>query len=163
MIECEREREIRPMRRRQFIIFLLCAAGLFPALGAAHAEDGGSSGSGSDGSSGDNGGGDSGGGDDGGGDGGGGDGGNSGSGSANSGRSSEQDRAKADVEEGKALPLEEALKALGAHIPGRVIDVSLKSESQRLVYRFKVKSDDGSVRSVVMDAKTGKFRNIFGF
>jgi hypothetical protein len=160
---CESERDNAQMPRRLFIIFLLSAIGMFPMAGAARADNGesggsGSSGSGesgSDSSSGEDGGGeDSSGGDDGD---------NSGKGSANSGRISEQDRAKADVEEGKALPLEAVLKALGKRYPGRVIDVRLRNEALRLVYRIKVKSDDGSVRSVVMDAKTGKIRTIFGF
>jgi uncharacterized membrane protein YkoI len=67
------------------------------------------------------------------------------------------------VSSGKAMPLEEALKRLRNKYPGRVIDVSLRNEAKRLVYRFKVKSDAGIVRRVTMDAATGQFRGFLGF
>ena len=41
--------------------------------------------------------------------------------------------------------------------------MNLGESGKRLVYWFKVKSSDGNVRKVVMDAKTGKIRGLFGF
>jgi Peptidase propeptide and YPEB domain len=161
------------LSRRQFILLLLAASGAFTAFADAWAKDGdsgggGSGGSGSSGSgssgSGSSGSGSSGSGsddDDGGDDDGGDDGdGNSGSGS---GKRSEQDRVRNAVANGKALSLEEALKRLRVKFSGRVIDVALRKEGSRLVYSFKVKTDAGYVRKVVMDAATGQVRGLFGF
>lgn len=89
--------------------------------------------------------------------------GNSGSGSGTLGTRSDQDNAREAVTSGKAMPLYDALRRLGTRYPGRVINIDLQSEGRRLVYRFKVKGEDGNVRKVLMDAKTGKFRGIFGF
>jgi hypothetical protein len=155
------------LTRRALLLLLLSWLAIFPPAASAWAQNGGSggsnsgsgssnSGSGSD-SSGD-------GGDDGsdGGDSGD-DGGDSGSGSGNSGKKSEQDRALNAVSDGRAMPLGEALKRLNSKYSGRVIDVALRKEGRRLVYRFKVKSDTGFVRKVVMDAATGEFRGFLGF
>jgi uncharacterized membrane protein YkoI len=88
---------------------------------------------------------------------------NSGSGSSNSGKKSEQDRALSAVSTGRAMPLEDAIKRLRRTYSGRVIDVALRKDGNRLVYRFKVKTDSGFVRKVTMDAATGQIRGIFGF
>jgi uncharacterized membrane protein YkoI len=156
------------LSRRQFLFLLLTSLAAMPLGDCAFAKDGesgsdgggsGSSGSGSD---------DSGGGDDGdSGDdnsgGGNSNSGNSGSGSQNSGKYKDQYGAQDAVKSGKAIPLEDALKKLRANYPGRVISVNLGDSGSRLCYWFKVKSDDGNVRKVVMDAKTGKIRGLFGF
>lgn len=149
------------MLRRE-LLFALLLAGTFPLAGGAWAKDGESdnsgsgsdnSGSGSDSSgSGDDGGGD----DDSGG-------GNSGPGSQHSGKYLDQYGAREAVKSGNAMPLEQALKKLRARYPGKVIAVSMGHAESRLCYWFKVKSGDGNVRKVVMDAKTGKIRGLFGF
>jgi hypothetical protein len=155
--------------RRAFLFLAFVWLGILPPVASAWAKDGDSnSGSGSDnsgsnsGSGSDNSG--SGGGDDDDDDD---DDDNSGSGSDNSGsgsgKKSEQDRALSAVSSGRAMPLEQALKKLRDKHSGRVIDVALRKEGERYVYRFKVKSDAGIVRKVVMDAATGEFRGFFGF
>ncbi len=177
------------MTRRAFLLLILSWLAIVPPAASAWASDGdgdsggsnsgsgsGSSGSGSSGS-GSSGGGDddsggsnsgSGSGNSGSGSEGGDDddddsGGNSGSGSSGSGKKSEQDRARNAVAAGRAMPLEEALKRLRERYSGRVIDVDLRSEGKRLVYRFKVKSGGGVVRKVTMDAATGQIRGFFGY
>ena len=90
-------------------------------------------------------------------------GGNSGPGSQNSGKYRDQYGAREAVKSGNAMPLEEALKKLRARYPGKVISVNLGEQGSRLLYWFKVKSADGNVRRVVMDAKTGAIRGLFGF
>jgi uncharacterized membrane protein YkoI len=90
-------------------------------------------------------------------------GGNSGPGSANSGKYKDQYGAQDAVKSGSAISLEEALKKLHTRYPGKVISVNLGESGNRLVYWFKVKSSDGNVRKVVMDAKTGRIRSLFGF
>ena len=90
-------------------------------------------------------------------------GGNSGSGSQNSGKYKDQYGAQKAVSDGKAISLETALKKLRVRYPGKVISVNLGEAGGRLLYWFKVKTSDGTVRKVVMDAKTGKIRGLFGF
>jgi Peptidase propeptide and YPEB domain len=90
-------------------------------------------------------------------------GGNSGSGSRNSGKYKDQYDARKAVNAGDAISLEEALRKLRLRYPGKVISVNLGDSGNRLMYWFKVKSSDGHVRKVVMDAKTGAIRGLFGF
>jgi Peptidase propeptide and YPEB domain len=148
------------LARREFIFTLLLTCCLAPA-GNTWAKDGGSDSSGSD---------NSGSGSDSDGDDGGdgesdndGDGNNSGPGSQNSGNYRDQYQARDAVKSGNAMPLEQALKKLSARYPGKVISVNLGELGPRLCYWFKVKSDDGNVRKIVMDAKTGKIRGLLGF
>jgi Peptidase propeptide and YPEB domain len=154
------------LTRRELLIVLLLAGGLLPVPSAWASDDnGGSDNSGSGSGSGNSGSGsdtsgsyDSGDDDDGNVDGG-----NSGSGSQNSGKYKDQYDAREAVSSGKAIALEQALKKLRARYPGKVISVNLGESGGRLLYWFKVKSSDGSVRKVVMDAKTGRLRGLFGF
>jgi Peptidase propeptide and YPEB domain len=160
------------LARREFMFALLLAGGLLSA-GNSWAKDGGSDSSGSDSSGSDNSGSDNSGSDNSGSDNsgsdssgsddGGGDSNNSGPGSQNSGKYRDQYQARDAVKSGNALPLEEALKKLRARYPGKVISVNLGELGPRLCYWFKVKSDDGNVRKIVMDAKTGKIRGLLGF
>ena len=141
--------------RRLFLVLCLSWLAISPPGASAWAKDGDSSGSNSgSGSSNSGSGSDS--SDDSGG-------GNSGSGSHNSGKYRDQYQAREEVKSGNALPLEEALKKLRARYPGKVISVNLGEQGARLCYWFKVKSEDGNVRKVVMDAKTGAIRGLFGF
>ena len=153
------------LTRRELLIMLMLAGGLPPASSAwAGDDDGGSDNSGSGSGSDNSGSGsDSSGSDDSGGDDASGDGGNSGSGSHNSGKYKDQYGAREAVSSGRAIALEQALKKLRARYPGKVISVNLGESGGRLLYWFKVKSGDGSVRKVVMDAKTGRIRGLFGF
>jgi Peptidase propeptide and YPEB domain len=153
------------LSRRQFLFLLLTSLAAMPLGDRAFAKDGesgsGGGGSGSsDGGSGDSGGGDS--GDDNSG-GGNSNNDNSGSGSKNSGKYKDQYGAQDAVKSGDAIPLKQALQKLGTRYPGKVISVNLGEWDSRLCYWFKVKSDDGNVRKVVMDAKTGRIRSLFGF
>jgi uncharacterized iron-regulated membrane protein len=154
---------VRTLSRRQFLFLLLTTLAAMPLGDRAFAKDGegGSSGSGSGGS----GSGSSGSGSDD--SGGGGDDdssvGNSGSGSQNSGKYRDQYSAQDAVKSGNAIPLEQALQKLRTRYPGKVISVNLGELGTRLCYWFKVKSEDGNVRKVVMDAKTGKIRGLLGF
>ena len=141
--------------RRLFLVLCLSWLAISPPGASAWAKDGDSSGSNSgSGSSNSGSGSDS--SDDSGG-------GNSGSGSHNSGKYRDQYQAREEVKSGNAMPLEAALKKLRARYPGKVISVNLGEQGARLCYWFKVKSEDGNVRKVVMDAKTGAIRGLFGF
>jgi uncharacterized membrane protein YkoI len=145
------------LTRRVFLLLFLSWLAILPPVTSAWAKDGGSdnSGSGSDNSGSDSSGSDDDENDD--------SGGNSGSGSQNSGKYRDQYEAQEAVKSGNAMSLEEALKKLRARYPGKVISVNLGEQGSRLLYWFKVKSADGNVRKVVMDAKTGAIRGLFGF
>jgi uncharacterized membrane protein YkoI len=143
------------LTRRAFILLVLVWLGFLPPVASAWAKDGESSSGSNSGSGSSNSGSDDGGGDDDGDDG---DEDNSGSG-----KKSEQDRALSAVSAGRAMSLEQAMKRLRVQYAGRVIDVALRNDGKRLVYRFKLKSNDGVVRKVTMDAATGDIRGFLGF
>ena len=147
--------------RREFLIALMLTAAVL-SRDAAWAKDDGSDNSGSGSSN--SGSGSTNSGSDGSGDDGAGDGSDSsGSGSHNSGKYKDQYDARKAVSSGYAMSLEAALGKLRTQYPGKVISVNLGEAGSRLVYWFKVKSSDGNVRKVVMDAKTGEIRGLFGF
>jgi hypothetical protein len=139
--------------RRRFILLLLTSIVLMPHREPAFAKDGesGTGGGGDDGSDGGNSGAGNSSND------------NSGSGSRDSGKYKDQYGAQDAVSSGNAISLEDALKRLRARVPGKVISVNLGESGGRLLYWFKVKTSDGAVRKVIMDAKTGRIRGLFGF
>ncbi len=90
--------------------------------------------------------------------------GTSGSGSGNSGSGKrDQDKAKAAVQSGDAIPLSEALALLKKKYDGRVIEVLYAAKGSRIDYRFKILNENGKVSSVTMDARTGRVRGFLGF
>ena len=61
------------------------------------------------------------------------------------------------VRTGKAIPLKAALKRVESRYKGVVIDVELQATSRRLEYRFKIRTERGTVRTIRMNAETGRF------
>lgn len=61
------------------------------------------------------------------------------------------------VRSGKAMPLKAALKRVESRYRGTVIDVTLRSTGRRLEYRFKIRTERGTVRTIRMDAGNGRF------
>ena len=135
--------------------------------GDSGADSGGDGGHGNDGGNNNSGGGD---------DHGGSSGGNSGSGSDDSGSGSDsgggddngsdggfgrgtldQSDAERAVLLGEAIPLKVALRRVEDAYGGSVIDVNLRSNGRRLEYSFKIRTDRGSVRTIRMDAGSGRF------
>lgn len=174
-----------PMTRRNLLALFCCSVllSLAPQAGvfSAFAKDGdddndssgsgsGSSGSGSSGSSG-HGGGDSddnsghGGGDDddddNSGPGGGAD--DDDDGNSGSGRRSDQERARDGVEKGRILALKDVLRLVDEDKFGAVIAVDLRRYDNAEVYRLRTRDQQGTIRNLRINARTGKFMNIFGF
>lgn len=125
--------------------------------------DSGESDSGGESDGGDHGGGHDG-GDDGGGNDGGDDGGDDSGSSSGSDHDSGFDRGSLDqsdaaraVQSGEAMPFKDALQRVEESYGGAVIGVTLRSTGRRLEYRFKIITDRGAVRSIRMDAKSGRF------
>jgi len=59
--------------------------------------------------------------------------------------------------------LKQLLPRVTDRYKGKVIDVALWPEEDRLVYSFKLRTDRGSVRTIRMDARTGRFLGFGAF
>ena len=89
--------------------------------------------------------------------------GNSGSGNSGSGGNSgddenDHDDARNAVRNGDVLPLSKAMSLLRKSGQGRVIEVKLSKRGSSFEYRFKVIAVTGKVKTVRMDAATGRLR-----
>jgi uncharacterized membrane protein YkoI len=61
------------------------------------------------------------------------------------------------VRQGEAISLKSALRHVEDSYGGAVIGVKLRSTGRRLEYSFKIRTERGTVRTVRMDAKSGRF------
>lgn len=76
--------------------------------------------------------------------------------------SSDHDRARRAVEEGRILPLKEILvRAQGAH-PGQVLEAELEDEGGVMVYEIKMLTSDGRVMKLYYNAGTGELMKTKG-
>ena len=131
------------MKRRDFLLLLLAAlpsAGALlhvdPALADDKDDDGGDDDSGNDD-----------------------DGGNDDGGKDNADKGGEADdhvEARDAVRDGRILPLREILNRVKAMRAGRVLSVDLALGGRTPVYILKVESDTGSVRTLRLNAETGR-------
>lgn len=80
-----------------------------------------------------------------------------------SGKRTDQERARAAVQEGRVLPLKDILRLVDERRYGTVIAVDLKQYGGRDVYRLKTRDGSGTIRNYRIDARTGKLINFFGF
>ncbi|MGF6254183.1 PepSY domain-containing protein [Ensifer sp. LBL] len=78
-------------------------------------------------------------------------------------RRSDQERARDGVEKGDILPLKEVLRLVDEDRYGRVIAVDLKRSGGSEIYRLRTRDRQGTIRNLRINARTGKFVNIFGF
>jgi uncharacterized membrane protein YkoI len=74
-----------------------------------------------------------------------------------------QDEALHELQKGRIIPLEKALRIVDGRMPGKVIDVSLTRQFGRPQYRIKVRRANGAISTIRLDARTGGFVGIFGF
>jgi hypothetical protein len=74
-----------------------------------------------------------------------------------------QDDALRERELGTLIPLETALRIAGARVRGRVIDVNLAIRGNKPQYRVKVRRDDGVIKTIRLDARTGRVISFLGF
>lgn len=63
-------------------------------------------------------------------------------------------------ESGEILPLESILKNIRREFPGRIIEVDLETKNTRTVYEIEILGDDGIVKEVYINAKTGKILSV---
>ncbi|MBK5566749.1 hypothetical protein [Ensifer sp. SSB1] len=80
-----------------------------------------------------------------------------------SGRRSDQERARDAVERGDILPLKDVLRLVDEDKYGTVIAVDLRHSGSSEVYRLRTRDRQGTIRNLRINARTGKFMNIFGF
>lgn len=69
---------------------------------------------------------------------------------------SDHDRARRAVEEGRILPLKEILARAQAAYPGQVIEAELEDEGGNVVYEIKILTTDGRVMKLYYSAATGE-------
>jgi uncharacterized membrane protein YkoI len=60
------------------------------------------------------------------------------------------------LDSGEILPLEVILKNVRQVFPGKVLEVELEKENQKIVYEIEILGSDGVINEVYIDAKTGK-------
>ena len=70
--------------------------------------------------------------------------------------SDDHDQARALLEKGEIVALEQVLAAAKEHYPGRVLEAELERERGRYLYEIKIAGDDGKVRELKYDAGTAK-------
>ena len=60
------------------------------------------------------------------------------------------------LDSGEILPLEVILKNVKQIFPGKVLEVELEKEDHQIVYEIEILGDDGVIKEIDIDAKTGK-------
>lgn len=155
------------LARRDLLLLVLGLAVCAAAPARADDDGGGKGGDGGDGhDGGDDHGGDDHGGDDGGGDDGGdsGDSGNNGGAKDNGGRRGglSHDDIRAERLKGQVMPLSKALKLAESKMDGDVIDIRLSKGMRGYYYRFKIRDAKGVIRSLRLDARSGRVLSFLG-
>ena len=69
---------------------------------------------------------------------------------------SEQDSAREAVKSGEIRSLKDILRSVRRQVDGEVLDTQLEEAGGGYVYRVKVLGNDGRVRVLMIDARTGK-------
>lgn len=68
--------------------------------------------------------------------------------------------AKRLLETGQILPLEDLLKNLRQTLPGKVLEIELEREDHQIVYEVELLGEDGVIKEVYINARTGKVISI---
>ncbi|GMR20140.1 MAG: PepSY domain-containing protein [Gammaproteobacteria bacterium] len=67
----------------------------------------------------------------------------------------DHDEARRLLNSGDILSLEVILEKLRSRYPGKILEVEFKRKPNHIVYEVEILGDDGAVREVYIDAKTG--------
>ncbi len=73
---------------------------------------------------------------------------------------SEHEAVRLAVKRGEVTPLARILAIALKEVPGDVVEVELERDDGRIVYEIKVLTDNGRVREVRLDARTGGILDI---
>jgi uncharacterized membrane protein YkoI len=68
----------------------------------------------------------------------------------------DHERAKALHESGKIMALEQILENIRDEYPGRLLEVKLEQEDDRVIYEVELLDSEGKVWELELDAVTGK-------
>lgn len=60
------------------------------------------------------------------------------------------------LDAGEIMPLESILKNVREKFPGNILEVKLESKNRDIVYEVEVLGDDGVVKEVYIDARSGE-------
>lgn len=60
------------------------------------------------------------------------------------------------LDSGEILSLEVILRKVRQVFPGKILEVELEKEEQQIVYEIEILGDDGVIKEIYIDAKTGK-------
>ena len=60
------------------------------------------------------------------------------------------------LDSGEILPLEVILKNVRHIFPGKVLEIELEKEDKQIVYEIEILGDDGVIKEIYINAKTGK-------
>ena len=72
----------------------------------------------------------------------------------------QHDRARSAVQAGEAQPLGAILPAIEQRYPGRALSADIAERGGNLIYRIKWLGNDGQVRDITVDARTGRIVNV---
>ncbi len=72
----------------------------------------------------------------------------------------DQDHARAAVQAGEALPLNQVLARLGGSYPGRLIDADLRRDGNRWIYRIRLLDNNGTERRLIVDARNASVLSV---
>jgi len=61
---------------------------------------------------------------------------------------------------GEILPLEAILKNIRRTFPGKILEVELEKEDGKIAYEVEILGEDGVVREIYINAKTGKLLSV---
>jgi len=61
---------------------------------------------------------------------------------------------------GEILPLETILKNIRRKFPGKILEVELEKEDGQIAYEVEILGEDGVVREIYINAKTGKLLSV---
>ena len=61
---------------------------------------------------------------------------------------------------GEILSLEQLLKNIRPEFPGKILQIELEYESGKIIYEVEILGDDGVVKEIYINAKTGKVLSI---
>jgi uncharacterized membrane protein YkoI len=64
------------------------------------------------------------------------------------------------LDSGKILPLETILKKIRQRFPGKVLDVDLEKEDQKIIYEIEILNSNGMVNKIYIDATTGQLLSV---
>ncbi len=64
--------------------------------------------------------------------------------------------ARSLLESGEILPLEVILKNVRQAFPGKILEVELEKEDSEIVYEMEILGNDGVIREVYIDARSGE-------